>query len=437
MRITNSMVMNQYAKQLNHNVEQVSDDTQKLSSGQKYSRASQDPVEAAQMVEINGQLKTVNRYQSNIQSAQSWMTETETVVNTDYYGILTKANVTLNTASSSGTSSTTSNAALAQNLQGYQTDMLSALNSISGGQYVLGGSSTGNPPFKVGTESDYTAYANYVTAYGTAYNTAYQAAYTADPTITDTAAQAKAATAAAADADVKTAQSSLTVAPVFTVSTSEASGTHTATVTASLSEDDINGKLLYQAPTTGAYIPMSKINNSAQTAATTVNDLAYYSTENSAMTRTSPIDLGYGTQMSGGKVVAGTAFEASTNPLDFLLQNVTTSGSQNVYDAFGETANALNQNDTSSVSATFSLNTDAMTKTTLVNTALGAKQNMLTFLSNKYSADTINITQQLSNVEDVDTTTAYTQYSLHLMAYQASLSISSSILQNNLTQYLK
>lgn len=435
MRITNSMIMTQYAGQLNQNVQQVSDDTQELSSGKKYSRASQNPVDAAEMIETNGQLQTIERYQSNITSAQSWLTETESVVKTSYYNVLSSANSILNTASSSGTSSETDNGNLAANLQTDQTELLSALNNTHGGQYVLGGSATGNPPFKVGTESDYTAYQQYVTDYGTAYNTAYQQAYADNASISDTDAQAAAASAAEADSNVQNDMASLTVAPVFTVSTNDT--THTATVTASLSESDIKGKLLYQTPATGEYIPVAKINNSTQSADTTANDLSYYSTENSAMTRTTPVDLGYGTQMRNGSVVEGTAFELSTDPLSFLLQNVTSTGSENIYDSYGETAKNLKNNDTSTVSATFSLNTSAMDAASQADSIIGAKQNMLSFLSDKYDSDKTNTTEHLSDLEDMDATTAYTQYSLHLMVYQASLAISSTLLQNNLTDYLK
>ncbi|ADU28045.1 hypothetical protein [Ethanoligenens harbinense] len=436
MRITNSMIMGQYANQLNQNVERVSDDTQKLSSGQMYSRASQDPVDAAEMIAANGQLNTIERYQKNITNTQAWLTDTESTVNKTYYSILQSANTTLNAAANSGTDSSVNNSTLATNLQYDQTEILSALNSTSStGQYVFGGSASGNPPFKAGSESDYTAYSNYVTAYKNVYETAYNGT-------TGTAADKQSAAEAAITADsadgstaLGAASSALTVAPVVDVTID---GSGNATVSAALSESDIEGKLLYQTPGTGKYIPVAKINDSAQTSSTTVNDLAYYSTENSAMTRSYPVDLGYGTQMdSSGNVAAGTAFEASTDPLSFLLQNVTASGSQNVYDNFGATATALNNDDTSTVSASQTLNTQSMDAASLTNAVLGAKQNMLTFLSNKYSADNTNATQRLSNVEDVDTTTAYTQYSLHLMAYQATLAISNSILQNNLTEYLK
>lgn len=431
MRITSSMMMGQYAKQLNQNTEQISDDTQKLSSGKKYARASQDPVDAANMVETNGQLATVSRYQSNVTNAQSWLTQTETVVETDYYGILQSANTTLNSASNTGTNSNVNNQGLGADLAVDQTKLLSALNRTFGGQYVFGGSTSGNPPFKAGTESDYTTYTNYVDAFKTVYENAYDGASTDKQ-----AAAEKAVKDAEADSttDLGKAKAALTVAPAVNITFSGS----TASVSAALDKTDVVGKLLYQVPSQGSlYIPVSKINNSAQTATTTRYDLSYYSTENSAMSRTAPVDLGYGAQVTNGSVVDGTAFESYTNPLDFLLQNVTSTGSDNVYDSFGATASKLDQNDTSTVQATFSLNTSAMDATSLTNSVLGAKQDMLTFLSNTYTADNINMTQRLSNVEDVDTASAYTQYSLHMMAYQACLAISSTILQSNLTSYLK
>ena len=424
MRITNNMVMEQYTRELNSNISSVSEDSEEISAGRSFLNASDNPVSASETLSASTQLNTVKQYQSNITTEQNWMSETDSAVES-IQSILTSATTTLDDASSSASNSSTSNATLASDLESDQTELLSTLNTELNGQYIFGGSTDGLPPFKAGTESDYTDYQTGVSDYVTAYNSAIDAGETSDE----------------ANADGLTAAKKVSdIAPVatFTYVTDSTQGT-VGTISAasdSLTSDDIEGKLLYLTPGTDSYIPVSQITTDSYTTGTNATSLSYYTTQNSAMTRTEPVDLGFGTQMKNGSVEDGTAFESFTDPLDFLLQTETGNGTNNLYDDFGITADKLNDDDTSTASNSLSM-VDNMTDSVAVTEAdIGGKDDMLSFLSTKYTSDNTNVTSQISSLEDTDVATAYAKYSLDMMVYQASLAISSTILQNNLTNYL-
>lgn len=427
MRITNSMVMNRYTRDLNQSIERLSDDTERTSSNRSFLRASEDPVSAGQAISTATELNKTSQYRSNISGTQEWMKDTETAVQ-KFTDVLTSASTTLNSASSSGTNSEANNKILANSLTTtYQAQLLSSLNYSYAGQYVFGGSTSGLAPFKAGTDSDYESYTTSVSTYQNTYNTSYKAAISGGLSKTDAAAKASKEALAAS-------QKASDFAPVADITPN---GDGTITMKASLTEDDFEGKLLYLTPGTNQYIPVSKISTTAVPSGATASDLSYYSTENSAMTRSLPVDLGYGAQVSSGSMVDGTAFESFTDPLSFLLQPTSQNGTNNVYDDYGYTAQKLEDNDSSSVSNSMTLNTNTSTSTSIANAVVGGKENMLSYLSDKYTSDNTNLTSRLSDEQGLDAATGYMKLSMDSVVYQAALSVSSTILQNNLTNFLK
>ena len=200
--------------------------------------------------------------------------------------------------------------------------------------------------------------------------------------------------------------------------------------------DQVVGKLLYNVPNTNTYIPVSVINNSTDSGG---GDPMYkYSVNNPDMKYTMPIDVGLGNKIdANGNVVQGTAFDASTSALDFLLQNVTSGSSENVVDALGDASAQLKAGDTSQLDSTLTMvqNTqDSEIKTTV---DIGEKGKMLGFLDAKFTSDTTNLNSLLATVADVDITTESTKYEMDMMVYNASLSVGTNILQKSLIDFLK
>lgn len=412
MRVTTSMMMDSYMRSLNGNSEQLSTDTERLSSGRAYLRASENPVNAARMISTNHQIKTISAYQEKVSSTTSWLSQAESTVKSVNSSILTAVSSALQTAASTATNSSDENTINGQALESSQQNLLTSLNATQGSQYVFGGSTSGDPPFKVGTEDDYN---NYLAAVNDT---------TGSTTISD-----------ANDVALIT-------------KTTNSSGTTTATT---LDKNDIVGKLMYLVPATGKYVPVSQIStDSSATISTDSSDASYYNINNSGLSRSMKVDLGLGVQMSGGTIQSGTALDAFTNPLSFLLldnssaeyntytkSDGTTKEVNNIYDDLTVTADALEDNDTSTVSASMKLETAMQSKVSLATAAIGQKSSTLSYLSDKFTTDNETTTSRLSDLEDLDTIAGYGTYSLHMAVYQASLAISNTILQNNLTNYLK
>jgi flagellar hook-associated protein 3 FlgL len=183
-----------------------------------------------------------------------------------------------------------------------------------------------------------------------------------------------------------------------------------------------DGKLMYyDYKVTSAYVPFSSINS---------NNV-------DSMKLTMPVDVGLGMKFASGKVEPGTAFESSTSSIDMMSSNMTAAGCQNIYDILGSAITKLQSGghvDLGSELASSQQAYDSILSTT-VN--IGEKTKMLNFLSDRNQTQDANEQTRLSQVSDVDTTQAITNYQMRQMVYQASLSVGAKIMQPSLIDFMK
>ena len=69
-------------------------------------------------------------------------------------------------------------------------------------------------------------------------------------------------------------------------------------------------------------------------------------------------------------------------------------------------------------------------------TTVGAKQNYLEFMTDRYSTQTLNLEEKQSEIEDVDLASAIIKYKTDEVALNAALQMSSSVLQNSIFDYM-
>lgn len=195
---------------------------------------------------------------------------------------------------------------------------------------------------------------------------------------------------------------------------------------------DVNGKLLYNIPNTDKYVPVSMINNNP-------GPTAQYSINNPAMKYSMPVDIGLGisTDPTTHNVINGTAFDASTSALDFVCQNITSAGCDNIIDTLGTTSTQMKAGDSSGIGAAQDAVKDAQSLELKATVTIGEKSKLLGFMSNKLTNDNTNLTTRLSAVEDIDVTAEYSKYLVDQQVYNASLSVGSNILQHSLFDFLK
>lgn len=150
MRITMSMVMSQYNKNLNNSLNLLNEAQLRQTTLRKFNKASEDPFSASKAYRLRREYLSNESYQSDLGDAADQILLAHTTI----LGI----NKTLTEAGSgeclqaiSDTMSDTGRSAVAKTLRGLQQTLLSQLNTQFGDKYIFGGSNTSSVPFSVGS----------------------------------------------------------------------------------------------------------------------------------------------------------------------------------------------------------------------------------------------------------------------------------------------
>lgn len=147
MRITNSMIISNYVRNLNTNGTSISKLHSQLSSGKKMLRASEDPLAARRIMNIKTDLSRISQYTSNVTQARQWITQSETSLN-EFNSLLTRVKE-LNIQASNGTSGPDEKAAISNEISQIMEQIVENGNTIFVGRHIFGGINTNEKPFKV------------------------------------------------------------------------------------------------------------------------------------------------------------------------------------------------------------------------------------------------------------------------------------------------
>lgn len=146
MRISTTQFFNQSVSSMNDQQAQVAQLVQQLSSGVSLNTAADNPLAAAQAVQLSAASATLAQYTTNQSSALSslqledqTLSSVTTVMNSIYSTVMSAGD---------GTLSDTGRAALASTLQGERDQLLSLANTTNGtGNYIFGGFQSNAQPF--------------------------------------------------------------------------------------------------------------------------------------------------------------------------------------------------------------------------------------------------------------------------------------------------
>jgi flagellin-like hook-associated protein FlgL len=143
MRVTNMVPDTEYAVQQSQQA--LSAALQQVSTGLRVNQPSDDPAASANMVISLAGSANVDQYTSNVSAIQSQMQAADSAISS----VITSLNtaVTLGGAGSSGTASAANNQALAAQVQGVLSSVVSQANGSFQGAFLFGGSANGAPPF--------------------------------------------------------------------------------------------------------------------------------------------------------------------------------------------------------------------------------------------------------------------------------------------------
>ena len=145
MRITQSMINENFTRNLMQNLKRLGDINDMISSRKKIRRPSDDPVGAAMALKLRRQLAAIEQYNNNAQDALTWMKNTETALaNTGE--ILNRLNE-LTVQAANGPLTDDDRQKILYEVRELKDQILKEANSTSIDRYLFGGYSTNKPPF--------------------------------------------------------------------------------------------------------------------------------------------------------------------------------------------------------------------------------------------------------------------------------------------------
>ena len=145
MRITDNMKFNTVINNIFNTQGQYNDISEKLASQKKINRASDDPVAATKIIEIRRDKSANEQYKKNMDSANSWISATESHL-LGAYDLLVKAQE-IAVAQATGTGNASTRKIMAQNVQSLIDEMGSLANARMGDRYLFSGSRDDVAPF--------------------------------------------------------------------------------------------------------------------------------------------------------------------------------------------------------------------------------------------------------------------------------------------------
>lgn len=156
MRISHNMIAGNLLRAVQTNLEGLIRSQERMSTGKKVNRPSDDPAAANHIMTLRASLDINRQYTRNIDDGLAWVYETDAALN-DATGLLQKARE-LAVQGSNGTLTREDMAALARQVDGVIDGMTNVANHALGGKYIFAGTKTSTPPFVVDKDSKTVTY---------------------------------------------------------------------------------------------------------------------------------------------------------------------------------------------------------------------------------------------------------------------------------------
>lgn len=152
MRITNSIILRGYNRGLNKLLTSKNELERKIASTRQFSRASENPINAAKALKVRKSLSYTAQYQENLKTANKFYTEAETSL-LQVSDKLAEVRETL-IAACNTTKDSDEYSIYAQQLETYAKELVSIFNTDSAERAIFGGESDDPMPFTFTTDSD-------------------------------------------------------------------------------------------------------------------------------------------------------------------------------------------------------------------------------------------------------------------------------------------
>lgn len=454
MRITNSMLTNNFLADMQTNLNTMQKLQKQLTSGKLIDKASDDPVIAARSMQINAQLDANTQYKTNIKDAGNYLSTTDTALG--QLGTEVARVRDLLVSSGNAGYDTQQLQSIKDEINQKISEISQTLNTNFDGKYIFGGTR--------GTDKPATTAANTVTTV-----VAYDAATPANSTTTSTVVDKGAvANLPVTSKNVTTDSTGTTTVTVENETTPSAAGTNTTTsgtVTTTVTTDGAGHKTTTVADTSAAAAsPMiSQTIVTDSTGTTTTTKTSTPSVTASSTTTHTNTELNYNVStdntanemnMISKKLVTevsqGVTIEYSVSASDVInfKDGTSTPGSPtNMIDLLKSIVNHLDGNNADGTAADSNAKSE-LTGSDLANitavsnnilklrSEVGAKENRMDDAKNNNETETENLTTILSKTEDIDVTEMTMKYATAQTVYMACLQTSAKVIQPTLMDYL-
>lgn len=147
MRITNSMTINSFLRNLYNNNKLYNKYGMQLSSNKRIIRISDDPIGTLKAIQTRKNISVKNQYQKNIENAKTVLTQTENAL-AELNSIFQRM-IELVGSSSTDIYTETERISVAKEVSQLKEALVNIGNSSLGGKYIFGGYNTTTTPFKV------------------------------------------------------------------------------------------------------------------------------------------------------------------------------------------------------------------------------------------------------------------------------------------------
>lgn len=454
MRITNSMLTNNFLSDMQTNLNSMQKLQKQLTSGKLIDKASDDPVIAARSMQINTQLDANTQYDTNIKDAGNWLSTTDTAlgqVNTE----LTRIRTLLVSSGNAGYG-TQERQSIKDEINQKIAELSQTLNTNFDGKYIFGGTRGTDKPTTTAT-STVTTVVNY--------DSVTPANSTTTNTVVDKGAVAVSPIQSKSVTTDATGTKTVTVENETTPSAAGTSTTTSGSVTTTVATDGAGHKTTTVVDTSATAVSptISKTIVTDSTGTTTTTKTSTPSVTASSTTSRTNTELVYDVSttntanemnMIGQKLVTevsqGVTMEYSvsaTDAINFKDGASSPSSPTNLIDLLKSITNHLDGNNadgtaTDSNAASELTGSDLDNITAASNNILklrsevGAKENRIDDAKTNNETETQNLTTILSKTEDIDVTEMTMKYATAQTVYMACLQTSAKVIQPTLLQYL-
>lgn len=147
MRVTNSMIVNGYLSNLNNNLSALSKNQSQMATGKRITTISDDPVGVLKSMQMRVKLYRMDQYKANLDTAQTWLKQTETAV--EHMNEIVQSAYESTIKASSDYIADSDRKAIAEIIGQLRDHILELTNTKLGDKYIFGGYNTEQKPFTI------------------------------------------------------------------------------------------------------------------------------------------------------------------------------------------------------------------------------------------------------------------------------------------------